>query len=58
MAVWFMRSLRRPPREGFILFCAEIATGAGRVTTPTDDRRDNLLRMREPAHALNYGSTR
>jgi hypothetical protein len=33
----------------------EIATDAGRVETPTNDRRDNVLRTRELAHALNHG---
>ena len=41
-------------REEFTLFRAEIATGAG-VGTPTNDRRNNLSRTRERAHALSYG---
>jgi hypothetical protein len=65
MAVWFMRWLRCADTiqtangvaittgEEFTLFCAGIATDAGRVKTPTNDRRDNVLRTREPA--LNYG---
>ena len=43
--------------EEFTLFRAGIATDAGRVGTPTDDRRDNVLRTRERAHALNHGGT-
>jgi hypothetical protein len=41
--------------EEFALFHAEIATDVGRVATPTNDRRDNVLRTRERAHALDYG---
>jgi hypothetical protein len=40
--------------EEFTLFRAEIATDAG-VATPTIDRRNNVLRTRERAHALNHG---
>ena len=32
-----------------------IAAGSGRVGTPTDDRRDNVLRTRKRAHALHHG---
>jgi hypothetical protein len=32
-----------------------VATGSGRVGTPTNDRRDNVLRTRERARALNHG---
>ena len=39
MTVWFMRRLQ-------CLLCVE---------TPTNDRRDNVLRTRELAHALNHG---
>jgi hypothetical protein len=39
MTVWFMRRLQ-------CLLCVE---------TPTNDRRDNVLRTRERAHALNHG---
>jgi hypothetical protein len=42
-------------REEFTLFRAEIATGAGSVGTPTNDRRDTALRARQRAHALNHG---
>ena len=55
MAVWFMRWLRCLPSEEFALFSAEIATDAGRLGTPTNDRRNNVLRTRERAHALNHG---
>jgi hypothetical protein len=55
MAVWFMRRLRGLPCEQFALFPAEIATAAGSVGIPRNDRRDNLLRTRERAHALDHG---
>jgi hypothetical protein len=55
MAVWFMRGLQRLLCEEFNLFRVEIATDAGSVETPTNDRRDNVLRTRELAHALNHG---
>jgi hypothetical protein len=41
--------------EESTLFRAEIATDAGRVGTPTNDRRDNVLRTGERAQALNHG---
>ena len=41
-------------REEFTLFRAEIAAGAG-VGTPTNDRRNNVLRTRERAHGLHRG---
>jgi hypothetical protein len=40
--------------EEFTLFRA---AGAGKMGTPTNDRRDNVLHTRERAHALNYGGT-
>ena len=52
MAVWFMRRLQCLPCEQFTLFHAEIATAAGSAETPTNDRRNNVLRTRERAHAL------
>ena len=55
MAVWFMRRLQCLFCEEFTLSRAEIATDAGSVETPTNDRRDNVLRTRERAHALNHG---
>jgi hypothetical protein len=55
MAVWFMRRLQCLPCEHFTLFHAEIATDAGSVATPANDRRDNALRKRERAHALHHG---
>jgi len=55
MAVWFMRWLQCLLCEESSLFHVEIATDAGRVETPTNDRRDNVLRTRELAHALNHG---
>jgi hypothetical protein len=54
MAVWFMRRLQCLPCEQFTLFCAEIVTGAGSVGTPTNDRRNNVLRTRAHAHALHH----
>jgi hypothetical protein len=55
MAVWFMRWLQCLRSEEFALSHAEIAIGAARVETPTNDRRDNVLRTRERAQALNHG---
>ena len=55
MAVWFMRRLQGLPCEPFTLFHAEIAVGAGRPGTPTNDRRNNVLRARGRAHALRHG---
>ena len=55
MAVWLIRRLQWLFCEEFILSRAEIATDAGSVETPTNDRRDNVLRTRERAHALNHG---
>jgi hypothetical protein len=55
MAVWFMRWLQCPLCEEFTLSRAEIATDAGRPGTQTNDCRNNVLRARERAHALNHG---
>jgi len=55
MAVWFMRRLQCLFCEEFTSFRAEIATDAGSVGIPTNDRRDNVLRTRECARALNHG---
>jgi hypothetical protein len=55
MAGWIMRRLQRLPCEAFTLFPAEIATAAGTVGKPTNHRRNNVLRVRERAQALNYG---
>jgi hypothetical protein len=56
MAVWFMRWLQCLLGEEFTLFLSRrIATGSGRVGTPTNDHRDNVLRTRERARALNHG---
>jgi hypothetical protein len=41
--------------EQFILFHAEIAIGAGTPETPTNDRRNNVLRTRTRVPALNDG---
>jgi hypothetical protein len=54
MAVWFMRWLQGLPCDEFTLFHAEIATDAGRPGIPTNDRRDNALRTRVRARALNH----
>jgi hypothetical protein len=54
MAVWSVRWLHCPLCEQLSLFHVEIATGAS-VRTPTNDRRDNVLRTRKRAHALNRG---
>ena len=55
MAVWIMPRLQCLLCEEFTLSRAERATGAGRAETPANDRRDNVLRTRERAHALNCG---
>jgi hypothetical protein len=55
MAVWFVRRLQCLFCEEFILSRAEIATDAGSVETPTNDRRDHVLRTRERAYALHHG---
>ena len=55
MAVWIMPRLQCLLCEQFILSRAELATDAGSAETPTNDHRDNVLRARERAHALNYG---
>jgi len=54
-AVWFMRWLQCPLCEEFTLFHVEFAADAGSAGTPTNDRRDDVLRTRERAHALNHG---
>ena len=55
MAVWIMPRLQCLLCEEFTLSRAELATDAGIAGTPTNDRRDNVLRTRERAHAVNYG---
>jgi hypothetical protein len=54
MAVWFMRRLQCLPCEQFTLLYTGIAVAAGRVETPTNDRRNNVLRTRARAHALHH----
>jgi hypothetical protein len=54
MAVWFMRRLQGLPCKQFALFHAEIAIGAGRPETPTNHRRNNVVRTRRRAPALNH----
>ena len=55
MAVWTLRRLQCLFCEEFTLSRVEIATDAGSVETPTNDRRDNVPRTQERAHALNHG---
>jgi hypothetical protein len=55
MAVGFTRWLQCLLCEEFALSRAELATDEGSAETPANDRRDNVLRTRERAHALNYG---
>lgn len=57
MAGWFMRRLQCLPCEAFTLFFADIATAAGSVGIPINDRRNNVLRGRERVPALNHGAT-
>jgi hypothetical protein len=54
MAGWFMRWLQGLFCEQFALFHAEIAA-AGSMGTPTNHRRDDVLRTRKRAPALNHG---
>jgi hypothetical protein len=53
MAVWFMRRLQCLLCEESILFAAEIAADARRLRTPTNACRNNVLRTRRRAYALN-----
>jgi len=55
MAVWIIPRLQCLLCEEFTLSRAELASDPGSAETPTNDRRDNVLRTRERAHALNYG---
>jgi hypothetical protein len=55
MAVWLMRRLQCLPCEAITLFRAEIPTDAGSAEQPTNDRRNNVLRTRKRARALNRG---
>ena len=55
MAVWIMPRLQCLLCEELTLSPAELATDAGSAETSANDRRDDVLRTREPAHALNYG---
>lgn len=52
MALAFMRWPQRLHCEEFALSQVEIAADA---TRRINDRRYNVLRTQEPAHALNYG---
>jgi hypothetical protein len=54
MAVWFMRRLQCPLCEESTLFHAEIAIDAGSLRTPPTDCRNNVLRTRERAYAVNH----
>jgi hypothetical protein len=55
MAVRFMCWLQCLLCEQSTLSRAAIATDAGSVGTPANDRRDNVPRTQERAHALNHG---
>ena len=55
MAVWIMPRLQCLLCKEFTLSRAELATDAGSAETPANDRRDNVLRTRERAHALHHG---
>jgi hypothetical protein len=44
-----------PLCEQYTLSRAAIATDAGSVGKPANDRRDNVPRTQERAHALNHG---
>jgi hypothetical protein len=59
MAGWFMRRLQCLLCEESTLFHvhAEIATDAASLRTPTNDCRNDVLRTRERAYALNHGGT-
>jgi hypothetical protein len=52
MALAFVRWPQCLLCEEFALSQVEIVADA---TRPINDRRDNVLRTQEPAHALNYG---
>jgi hypothetical protein len=54
MAVWFMRWLQCLHCVEFALLRAPIAIDAGSPVTPTNHRRNNVLRMGDRAHALNH----
>jgi hypothetical protein len=55
MALWIMRRMQWLRREEFTLFRAAIAAATKAWETPTNDGRDNVLRTRKHAYALNYG---
>jgi hypothetical protein len=55
MAVWFMRRLQCLLCEEFTLSSRRNHRRRWSVGTPTNERRDNVPRTRERAHALNHG---
>ena len=55
MAVWSVRWLHCLFCEESALFRVELATDVRRMGTPTNDRRDNVLRTPKRAPALNRG---
>jgi hypothetical protein len=55
MALWIMRRLQSLACQAFAPARATTAIHAGSAGTPINDRRDNVLRMRKRAHALNGG---
>jgi hypothetical protein len=55
MAMWIMPRLQCLLCEELTLSRAELATDAESAETLANDRRDNVLRTRERAHAFTYG---
>src|SRR5439155_20616160 len=55
MGLWIMRRLQSLACQALAPARAATATRAGSAGTSINDRRDNVLRMRKPAHALNGG---
>ena len=53
MSLWIMRRLQSLACQAFTSARAATATRAGSAGTPINDRRDNMLRMRKRARALN-----
>jgi hypothetical protein len=52
MSEWTMRRLQWLLWEDFTLSRAAISTDSRRTGTPPNNRRDNVLRARQHAHAL------
>jgi hypothetical protein len=55
MAAWIMHRLQSLPCQGLTPARVATATSAGTAATPINDRRENVLRTRKRAHALNRG---